>query len=39
MRIEQTRKLFALGDLPEPPPSEEIGRLALPLEALRLTFG
>lgn len=38
MRIEQTRKLFALGDLPKPSPSEEIERIASRLDALRLVF-
>lgn len=38
MRIEQTRKLHAVGLLPSPPACEDVAGLALRLEALKLGF-
>jgi len=38
MRIEQTRKLFSIGVLPTPQPTQDIAGLQERLEALRLVF-
>lgn len=38
MRIEQTRKLFSIGVLPSPQPTQDIAGLQERLEALRLVF-
>ncbi len=38
MRIEQTRKLFSMGVLPRPQPTQDIAGLQERLEALRLVF-